>query len=388
MPRNRKKQPSGGLPHDKGDPLDDESEVYEKVLQRLIDGTSHKSQQSRVSAYHKIYGCLVQRYSPISLTERKVMLLESLKRSLGKGNEEEQIWAARVIPLLAIQTETSEDVAALLKMVRPTMMDAMKGINSETSNVRAMCCTGLAMLSFISENDTEEIMSVMQHLQAIAQREKPGEDNGGLQAVVLRCWSLLLSVLPSKMILKHMKSGNILSPRNIIELLDSTHLEVRIVSGETIALMHELFHQHDPTLLQHDLPSLLDTVRKLSTDAYRFQAKQGRKLQRITFRDVLHYLQQNVVPLLRIKVGDETLLLHSWTMHVHYSAVKEMLGPALNIHLKDNPLIRDILKMDPKRMESACAKRPAGRMTKKAEQRSNRATSKERSIRRGKERDN
>uniref|UniRef100_A0A182HPW8 Interferon-related developmental regulator N-terminal domain-containing protein n=1 Tax=Anopheles arabiensis TaxID=7173 RepID=A0A182HPW8_ANOAR len=215
----------------------------------------------------------IQRYCPGSLAGRKMSLVESVKRSLRKGNEEERLWAVSVIPLLALQSETCADVLELVETFKPVMIGILTDI------------------------------------------------------------------------LEHVKSANLLSPRDLMAMLDSSHLDVRTASGETLALMHELLCQHDSSFLQEDLPDLLNTVRKLSTDAYRFQGKRGRKLQRITFRDVLLYLQEGVVPEMRIKFGDETLLLNSWMMHRRYDCLKDVLGMALNVHLEKNALVRDLLKL-------------------------------------------
>nr|XP_040233639.2 interferon-related developmental regulator 2-like [Anopheles coluzzii] len=391
MPRNRKKPSPGDSQRrsQAASPADCPSEdeagaaVCEQELHQAIENTSFRRQQTRVSAYRSVCEGLVQRYCPGSLAGRKMALVESVKRSLRKGNEEERLWATSVIPLLALQSETCADVLELVETFKPVMIGILTDVSLGNSNVRMKCCSVLGMLCFIGEDErADEIVSLVKILQQTI-KNVPDPVSGDFQAVVLRSWTLLLTLLSPHKILEHVKSANLLSPRDLMAMLDSNNLEVRTASGESLALMHELLCQHDSSFFQEDLPDLLNTVRKLSTDSYRFQGKRGRKLQRITFRDVLLYLQEGVVPEMRIKFGDETLVLNSWMMHRRYDCLKDVLGMALNVHLEENALVRDLLKLGPK--VERIVRCSGGRIEK--EFRHSFDASKERSIARGKERD-
>uniref|UniRef100_A0A182TFB6 Interferon-related developmental regulator N-terminal domain-containing protein n=1 Tax=Anopheles melas TaxID=34690 RepID=A0A182TFB6_9DIPT len=359
MPRNRKK-PSAGDSQRRSQtaspadcPSDDEAgaAVCEKELHQAIENTSFRRQQTRVSAYRNVCEGLVQRYCPGSLAGRKMALVESVKRSLRKGNDEEQL------------CETCADVLELVETFKPVMKGIATDVSLGNSNVRMKCCSVLGMVCFIGEDErADEIVSLMKILQETI-KNVPVPVSGDFQA--------------------HVKSGDILPPRDLMAMLDSNNLDVRTASGESLALMHELLCQHDSSFLGGDLPDLLNTIRKLSTDAYRFQGKRGRKLQRITFRDVLLYLQEGVVPEMRIKFGDETLLLNSWMMHQRYDCLKDVLGMAMNVQLEENALVRDLLKLGPK--VDRIVRHPRGRIEK--DFRHSFDVSKERSIARGKERD-
>lgn len=74
-------------------------------------------------------------------------------------------------------------------------------------------------------------------------------------------------------------------------MLQSPHLEVRMATGEIIALVLECGRGHDEDFLESYLPELIDATKLLATDSKKFRAKRDRKTQRATFRDVLRYLE-------------------------------------------------------------------------------------------------
>lgn len=78
---------------------------------------------------------------------------------------------------------------------------------------------------------------------------------------------------------------------DLMGMLQSQHLDVRMTAGEVIALVLECGRAHDEDFLEEYLPELIDATRQLATDSNKFRAKRDRKTQRATFRDVLRYLE-------------------------------------------------------------------------------------------------
>lgn len=81
------------------------------------------------------------------------------------------------------------------------------------------------------------------------------------------------------------------SIKKFLGLLQSTHLDVRMAAGETIALILESGRAHDEDFLEEDIAELCEAVKQLATDSHKYRAKRDRKAQRATFRDVLRYLE-------------------------------------------------------------------------------------------------
>lgn len=78
---------------------------------------------------------------------------------------------------------------------------------------------------------------------------------------------------------------------NLIGLLQSTHVELRMACGETIAIILECGRVHDEDFLEVYISDLIEATSELAKDAQKFRAKKERKAQRASFRDVLRYLE-------------------------------------------------------------------------------------------------
>lgn len=75
------------------------------------------------------------------------------------------------------------------------------------------------------------------------------------------------------------------------ELLESSHLEVRLSAGEAIALIYELGREFSTDFQEDFTPELVETLRGLATDSHKYRAKKDRKQQRASFRDILRFIE-------------------------------------------------------------------------------------------------
>lgn len=78
---------------------------------------------------------------------------------------------------------------------------------------------------------------------------------------------------------------------NLIGLLQSSHVEVRMATGEIIAVILECGRIHDEDFLEIYVSDLIELTADLAKDSQKFRAKKERKAQRASFRDVLRYLE-------------------------------------------------------------------------------------------------
>lgn len=81
------------------------------------------------------------------------------------------------------------------------------------------------------------------------------------------------------------------SINNLIGLLQSAHVDVRMACGELIAIILECGRSFDEDFLNEYLSKLIELTNELAKDSQKFRAKKERKAQRATFRDVLRYLE-------------------------------------------------------------------------------------------------
>lgn len=134
---------------------------------------------------------------------------------------------------------------------------------------------------------------------------------------------------------------------NLIGLLHSQHLDVRMAAGEAIALVLETGRTHDPDFLDDYIGVLIDVTRTLATDSAKFRAKRDRKTQRATFRDVLRYVEEEVMPETTVRFDSERLSMDSWSEHAMYAALVGALGSGMEAHVAQNEFLRDVLEMGP-----------------------------------------
>lgn len=87
------------------------------------------------------------------------------------------------------------------------------------------------------------------------------------------------------------------SINNLIGLLQSPHVEVRMACGEIIAVMLECGRMFDEDFMDMYLSDLIELTTDLAKDSQKFRAKKERKAQRASFRDVLRYLEVSLLNL-------------------------------------------------------------------------------------------
>lgn len=187
-------------------------------------------------------------------------------------------------------------------------------------------------------------------------------------------------------------------------LLQSTHLDVRMACGEMIAIVVECARTHDESFMDIYLPDLIHLTTELAKDSHKFRHKKDRKAQRASFRDVLRYLEVNsfknynpiriniksflqddVIPEIQVRFGNEILILDKWSVNIQYDKLCDAIGPGITTHLTDNEFLREIFQLGPKIVQLNGAS--INKQSKLERQKVNAAASKARTLSRKKNRD-
>ncbi|XP_019544632.1 interferon-related developmental regulator 2 [Aedes albopictus] len=428
MPRNRRKNMANGNSHHNNDSDDDTSndnasvystqsetlndaynnntdgdstqaeagsgfEKHEEKLLQAIENATDKSLQTRINAFQVINETLVHHYIPDFIDDRKMTLMDAIEKSVKKGKGAEQAWAARIIPLLVIQLEGAQEINGMMNVLKPVLLATAQD-GAASYDARAKCCMALGLLNFLGTDDIGDLLPLMKNFEGIFSGSYLKGDNtpstanadaAALHSAALSAWALLLTLIPSGDLVSLVNSNNQMIPSisKLVGMLQSPHLDVRMIAGETIALILESGRSHDDTFLDDELPDLIEATQKLATDAHKYRAKRDRKVQRATFRDVHRYLEEDISPEISIKFGKETLLLDTWSLHHQYICLRNALGFGMNVHLAENEFLRDVLELGAKMDELERSLKVA-----KAEKKFiNAAAFKARTITRGKNRD-
>ncbi|KAM4654408.1 interferon-related developmental regulator 2 isoform 2-T2 [Amazona ochrocephala] len=175
--------------------------------------------------------------------------------------------------------------------------------------------------------------------------------HGPLYCSALQSWSLLLTICPPSHIKSILDNGWLRLP----PLLASSNVALRILAGETIALIFELAQDMEEDLCHQDTAFLCAQLKVLATESNKYRAKTDRRKQRSIFRDILHFIESGEYQEEAIRFGLECMYLDSWACQRTYQAFKEVLGSGICHHLQNNELLREIFGLGPPLVLDAAA---------------------------------
>lgn len=368
-------------------------DAFEDKLTEALDGITQKSAQGRTRCFEAITKALIKKYITDFVYDRRLTITDGIERSLRKGRGVEQGAAAELAPLLCIQLGSGAACEEVTKSLK-SILSITANDNSVPALARAKCCGSLGLLTYLAGGEMGDVLELMQQLQVIfAGSYLKGDgsipniaaDVATLHAAALSSWTLLFTLMAPSDVYSMMGNNSLLpSLIQLSQLLDSPHLEVRLSAGEAFATVFELGRDFHDDFAEDFTPDLVEKLRQLATDSHKYRAKKDRKQQRATFRDILHYIENDELSELQIRFGKEVLVLDSWTRRKQYDALCHILGPGINMHLAENELLRDIFQLGSRILITDA---PTVKQTKLERHLLNAAAFKARTISRNKNRD-
>ncbi|XP_035675533.1 interferon-related developmental regulator 2-like isoform X1 [Branchiostoma floridae] len=324
-------------------------EDFEEKLRDQIDGTTQKSANGRKSCLAGLRQTFSRKVLPDFIDNRKVTITDCVERCLKKGKGEEQALAASVGSLLCVQLGSREGCEEIYNNLKPVMITIMND-KSAAATARAACAQALGLICFIAAGDMEEVVDIMGGLEKIfcvAYLKGDGTSpshSPALQALhcaALSAWTLLLSIAPPSKVQEFVRTHLPKLP----QLLQSDDVNMRIAAGEAIALLYELARVQDEDFLGQDLDSLCTRLKQLATESVKYIAKNDKRKQRSSFRDILRGVEEAEAPNDTVRFSVEEIYLDSWVKKRQYEAFKDSLGAGVNQHLQENELLRDIFSL-------------------------------------------
>ncbi|KAK4815052.1 hypothetical protein QYF61_015336 [Mycteria americana] len=383
-----------------------EEEEAEDRLKEHMDNLLDKSAKTRQVALQSLRLAFSSRTLSELLLERRLTLTDSLEKCLKKGKGEEQALAGTVLTLLCLQMGSGPEGEEVFRSLKPLLISVLTD-SMASPGARQSCATALGMCCYIAAADLEDLVSCLSCLEAIFSPPSAGEggsapaQHGPLHCSALQSWSLLLTICPPS----HIKS--VLDNRwlKLPPLLSSSSVALRILAGETIALVFELAQDVEEDLCHQDTEFLRAQLKVLATESNKYRAKTDRRKQRSIFRDILRFIevpeaggalpcracgraaaaqvpgdsplsaeswgtcragaqviadaslstQSGEYQEETIRFGLECMYLDSWARQRTYQAFKEVLGSGIRHHLQNNELLREIFGLGPPLVLDAAA---------------------------------
>ncbi|XP_042309453.1 interferon-related developmental regulator 2 isoform X1 [Sceloporus undulatus] len=345
-----------------GEAVDEQAqqEEVEDKLKECIDNVMDKSAKTRQLALESLQLAFSSKTLFDFLLERRFTLMDSLEKCLKKGKGEEQSLAATVLTLLCLQMGSGPEGEEVFRSLKPLLITILTD-SSASPIARQSCATALGMCCYIAAADMEDLVSCLACLEGIFGTSCSTDANlvpshhspllQNLHCSALQSWSLLLTICPSTQIKKILDNHLPTLPL----MLSSDNVNLRIVVGETIALLFELARDMEDDFFYEDTDLLCTKLKALATDSNKYRAKTDRRKQRSIFRDVLHFIENGECHEETIKFGLECMYVDSWARRRMYNAFKETLGSGVRHHLQNNELLREIFGLGPPLVLDAAA---------------------------------
>lgn len=345
-----------------GEAVDEQAqqEEVEEKLKECIDNVMDKSAKTRQVALESLRLAFSSKMLFDFLLERRLTLTDSLEKCLKKGKGEEQSLAAAVLTLLCLQMGSGPEGEEVFHSLKPLLITLLTD-SSASPIARQSCATALGMCCYVAAADMEDLISCLACLEGIfgascnkETSSEPSHHSPLLQVLhcnALQSWSLLITICPSTQIKKILDNHLPKLPL----MLSSDNVNLRIVAGETIALLFELARDIEEDFFYEDADLLCTKLKALATDSNKYRAKTDRRKQRSIFRDVLHFIENGECHEETIKFGLECMYVDSWARRRSYNAFKETLGSGVRHHLQNNELLRDIFELGPPLVLDAAA---------------------------------
>ncbi|KAJ8731743.1 hypothetical protein PYW08_014473 [Mythimna loreyi] len=365
-------------------------EKFKGEILELIESLDAHGHAARTTALESLRAALQRHAVDGFLDAHRETLADHVSRALRRGKDGEKKSAAAVAPLLALQIG-EEGMEEFVHEVRPWLI-ATATDSSASLDTRTECCSSLAVLSYLVNEDITETLKVMRTYETIFSGSYVKDDGhvkvsrvpveeGALQAVALDGWALLFPLLSPDhaLSLLHNQSPSFAT---LEKLLEAQSLEMRMAAGGALAIVYEAVTNDDDkeNALTPEVDELLPRLTELARDSDKTRAKKDRKIQRATFREILKYFEEGEVPHTSAHIGKETAEWSSWSGGATYTALAAALGPGLQVLAPHCPSLRAALQL-PEEV-------PVEEKPKKLQRlRQKKATSKARSFTRNKNKD-
>uniref|UniRef100_A0A8C3VJY9 Interferon related developmental regulator 2 n=1 Tax=Catharus ustulatus TaxID=91951 RepID=A0A8C3VJY9_CATUS len=335
-----------------------QEEEVEDRLKEHMDNLLDKSAKARQAALQSLRLALSSRTLSEFLLERRLTLTDSLEKCLKKGKGEEQALAGTVLTLLCLQMGSGPEGEEVFRSLKPLLISVLTDSTASPSARQSLTVASLWQLWFYWQVSLlQDLVSCLSCLEGIFSPPSTGEvgsapaQHGPLHCSALQSWSLLLTICPPS----HLRS--ILDNRwlQLPPLLTSSSVALRILAGETIALLFELAQDLEEDLCHQDTEFLCTQLKVLATESNKYRAKTDRRRQRSIFRDILRFIESGEYQEETIRFGLECMYLDSWARQRTYQAFKEVLGSGIHHHLQNNELLREIFGLGPPLVLDAAA---------------------------------
>ncbi|VDP94081.1 unnamed protein product [Echinostoma caproni] len=324
--------------------LDRVNAAAEALTEKRPD-TRVKALSFLINSFRTNYMCLDDTWNYIGT------FIDGIEHVLKKGRNQDQTLAAECLAVFCLQCDCN--ISDWLIKFSP-ILDTVLRDCSAPCTFRSACAITMAVMQLLAGScDSVSPLDLMKTLEVVfkgsclkGDGKAPNLDPAveSLHVAALRAWGLLFTFLADTDV---GLAGKALLP-TINSLLQGNNVDMRIMAGETAALIYErIRNEVDERFKGPTYTDLVRLLNSLATDGTKSRSKVDRKRQRHSFRDILDAVTQSDLTETSVNLGTEVLVLASCEDHFCYDILCTLLKGGLIRHLQQNTQVREIFGLGP-----------------------------------------
>ncbi|KAI6233878.1 hypothetical protein M3Y99_00856900 [Aphelenchoides fujianensis] len=346
----------------------------------IIENAMDKTNTTRFRAMDQIIRLFRHAYVPDLAQTHKAALCEIAEKGIRRTHDE----VTRALKLVGVVTlQLGLDVEDVIDPALNSMC-AFFSDESQPEELRATCAEVLGLCAYFGIYRPTKRQECLHHLRQAWSTMKLSMAQTHLFSASLLAWALLLERCEADQIEEAIND----SQARLCWYLGSNSIDARVSVGEALAVLHELAVDNvDEEFRFANHPQLKAQLEGMAGDSVKYHAKRDKRLQKFTFRQIIDAIFNEGVPSSKVRFNKrETLDVEGCHSKLLYDLLCHMLKGDLNTHLTRNEVLRELFDLG-KTLEEEDALNKNSKAAKTEQKNVFNATSKERNIRRGKQRD-
>lgn len=331
------------------------------MLAEALDKVTERRSKTREKGLADSCALLKQYYLPDTLARNIETIKEAIQNSLRRGGSQEAKNALQLLTAVTISCGEPDDMFT-------TFFPALSTYARNTSKpavVRAEACFTLGMLCFIGCEDTQQeakcsgLFAQLFTSQATSSNSSgSGTHSDDVVVQALTAWGLLATTKAVQTLATALYTSTV---PLLMPLLDSKSVEVRLATGEAIALLYAARHaleeagefEDSDNDCEIDVDAVIGSIEDLASDGKRSRGKSERKKQRSLFREVLRTIEDNHVPHESVTVDGTKHRFEGWDIVLQLESFRRCLQSGLTLHMTENQLLQDIFGVEADDLEAS-----------------------------------
>jgi len=324
--------------------MEEDASSQFQLLDEKLEQLDEKRASIRETALEALTKELRMNFVDDFVTQRRVTIVEALKKALKKGGAKEKSLAATGIVLVAITLgadaeDVFKDTYSLLQEI---------SLTSTAPEARAAAISALGMTCFIGNNDQQLTLNVMEVFRKIF-ASKPVAT---VLVAAVRSYTLLLTVV-EKRIIHDVLLQTVLASQ-LVAMVHHDDVEVRVSAGEALAVIFEAARDIDEGAFdinafslytKIDGIALMDTLYTLSSDHSKLRARKDKIKQRLPFKDITNFVETGEAPSETLSFKHQKYNFTNFCEITQLNALRDFLGEGLQVHFENNQLLSEMFEV-------------------------------------------